>query len=105
MSLKPIRVVEEQTGAITVPIQFPVEHKKIPATIFATNLGVDESVAILFSTDGGKTFEPHAQDGVDLVMTETANAFSINAPILIGITKTATAAPVGVFIMTTNVAR
>ncbi len=102
MALHPTEIIKEQTDAVTTVARFPVEQKDLPATIFATNLGAAETVAVLFSVDKGVTFEPLAQDGADLTLTLTANVLNMQSPMLLGFTKTATAGTAGVFIMTTN---
>ncbi len=102
MTLKPTPIILEQTDAVSTPVEFPVVQKSLPATIYATNLEAAETAAILFSVDGGTTFEPLAQDGADLELTATSNVFTIQSPMLLGVTKSATASPSGVFIMTTN---
>ncbi len=102
MPLKPTEIIKQQTGAVTTPARFAVVQNVLPGTLFATNLAGGESVAILFSADGGATFEPMAQDGADLTLTATSNVLFIDAPLLLGVTKTATAGLSGVFIMTNN---
>ena len=105
MSLKPTTIIKEQTGAVSTAVQFAVEQKNLPATISATNLTGAETVAILFSVDGGATFEPLSQDGADLELTATSNVFTILSPLMLGVTKSATVSASGVFIMTTNPAK
>lgn len=96
---KPFELIPEQTGVETTVQPFRVRQQFLPATIFATNLAGAESVAILFSIDDGVTFEPLSQDGADLTLVATANTLTINSPMLLGVTKTATAAAAGVFVM------
>ena len=95
-------IIPPQTGEVTDVASFPVVQKMLPATLMVSNIGAGESVAILVSLDGGDTFEPVFQDGVALVMDNTSNSISIQAPVLLGVTKTATALAVGVSILTTN---
>lgn len=95
----PITLISEQTGAVTTVVAFRVQQRFVPATIFATNLAGAESVAILFSVDDGLTFEPLSQDGADLTLVPTANTLTIRSPMLLGVTKTATVAAGGVFVM------
>ena len=102
MSLKPTTIIGETTDAVSTTAEFPVVQKMLPATISATNLAGAETVAILFSVDGGATFEPLAQDGTDLELTATSNVFTIQSPMMLGVTKSATVGASGVFIMTTN---
>ena len=102
MPLLSTQIMSEQTGAVTTEVPFNVDGTSLPATLMATNLAGSESVAVLFSVDGGTTFEPLSQDGADLTLTATANTFSVVSPLLLGVTKTATAAAGGVFIMTDN---
>jgi hypothetical protein len=105
MSLKPTPIISERTAAVSTAVEFAVVQKMIPATISATNLAGSETVAILFSVDGGETFEPLAQDGADLELTATSNVLNITSPLLMGVTKTVTVGESGVFIMTTNPAK
>ena len=65
----------------------------------ATNLAGAETVEIMFSVDGGTTFEELAQDGADLTLTATANTLAITSPLLLGVKKDATVAAAGVFVM------
>ena len=102
MSMKPTTLILAQTGAVTVEAEAQINNQDVPATIFATNLAGSESVAVLFSVDGGANFEPLAQDGADLVLVPTSNALTILSPGLYGFTKTATVGTGGVFLMTTN---
>ena len=105
MPLKPTEMIKPQTGAVSVVAQFAVVQKTLPATISATNLTAAETVAIMFSVDGGENFEPLAQDGADLELTATSNVFNIQSPMLLGVTKSATVSASGVFIMTSNPAK
>lgn len=105
MPLTPTTLILAQTAAVTTTAEFPVVQKNLPATLSATNLAGSESVAVLFSVDGGTTFEPLSQDGSDLTLTATKNSLAITSPLLLGVTKSATAAASGVFIMTTNPAK
>ena len=57
-----------------------------------------ETVTISFSNDGGKTFEASFQEGSAVVLTPTKKQLSINSPVYLGITKSATAGLSGVFI-------
>lgn len=100
--LTPITLIPEQTGAVTTPAKHQVQPLEVPATIFATNLAGSETVDILFSVDGGQTFEPLSQDGSDLKLTSTTNTFAIISPMLIGVTKEATISASGIFIMRGN---
>lgn len=95
-------IIPPQTAEVTDVAQFPVVQKMLPATLFATNLGSGESAAILTSSDGGVTFEAASQDGSAMVLSNTANAISIQSPVLLGVTKTATALLSGVTILTTD---
>ncbi len=99
MPFSPRTLIPEQTGVVTAVSSFQVQQRFLPATLMATNLDGAESVAILFSVDGGVTFEPLAQDGVDLTLTALQNTFAVVSPILIGVTKTATVGTAGVFAM------
>ncbi len=105
MPLKPTEIIKEQTGAVATVVSFPVVQKMLPATLTATNLAGAETVAILFSVDGGANFEPLAQDGADLTLTATSNVLTMNSPMLLGVTKSATVGTGGVFIMTSNPAK
>lgn len=102
MAFKPTPLIKEQTAAVTTAVKHPIHHRDLPATLFATNMDGAESVAVLFSVDGGTTFEPLAQDGSDLTLTATANVFNIQSPMMLGVTKSVTVGTAGVFIMTTN---
>lgn len=102
MSFRPTELIKAQTGAVTTPAVFPVVQKALPATVSASNLAGSESVAILFSVDGGSTFEPMSQGGAALELTATDNQLTIESPLMLGVTKSATAGLSGVFIMTTN---
>lgn len=105
MSLKPTTLILPQTTAVSVIEQFPIMQRDVPATLMATNLAGAESVAILFSVDGGENFEPMAQDGADLTLVATANTLAITSPMLLGVTKAATIGSSGVFIMTNQPAK
>lgn len=102
MPLKPTEVIKAQAAAVTAVASFAVVQKMLPATIFASTLAGSEAVPILFSVDGGVNFEPLAQDGADLTLTATDNAFNIQSPLLLGVTKPTTVGAAGVFIMTSN---
>ncbi len=102
MPLTPTTIIEETTDAVSTAVEFAVVQKMLPATLSATNLTAAETVAVMFSVDGGTTFEALAQDGADLELTATSNVFSIQSPMMLGVTKSATASASGVFIMTTN---
>ncbi len=102
--LTPTEILAATTSAVTAVKSHPIWMEMLPTTIFATGLAGSESVAILFSTDGGVTFEPLAQDGADLVLTATKNTLAINSPMLLGVTKSATIASSGVFIQPANTA-
>lgn len=67
-----------------------------------TNLAGAEEVEILFSIDGGDTFEPLSQDGADLVLSATANTYRVESAMFLGVLKDATASAAGVFIMRGN---
>ena len=99
MSLKPTVLIEPQTGAVTVEASFQVAQKYLPATLMATGLAGAETVAVLFSVNGGSTWEPVAQDGSDLELTATANMYAVESPLMLAVTKTATAAASGVYLM------
>ena len=105
MALKPTEIIKEQTGAVTAVAEFAVMQRMLPATLFATGLAGAETVEVLFSVDGGATFEELSQDGADLTLTATANVFNIQSPLLLGVKKDATIAAGGVFIMTSNPAK
>ena len=102
MKLIPITLILEQTAVVTTPAAQQVQPLDLPSTIFATNLAGSEEVDVLFSIDGGLTFEPLSQDGADLKLTETTNTYTIVSPLLLGVTKDATASASGVFIMRGN---
>lgn len=102
MALKPTILIPEQTGAVTTVAPFQVTQKMLPATLMASNLVAAETAAVLFSVDGGVTFEPLAQDDADLTLTAGKNTFTIVSPIMLGVTKAATVSAGGVFIMTDN---
>lgn len=100
--LTPVNIIPEQTAAVTAVAAHPVYAEMVPATLIATNLAGSESVAVLFSVDGGITFEPLAQDGADLTLTATQNTFNMTSPLLLGVTKSSTAAACGVFLQAAN---
>ena len=91
MSLKPTTVITETTDAVAVVHSFPVTQKMIPATVFASNLAGSEVVPILFSVDGGETFEALGQEGAALELSPGPNALTINSPPPTGVHKPAPA--------------
>lgn len=103
MSMEATTLIAAQTAVVATPVPYPIEQRSLPATIMATNLVGSEAVNILFSVDGGLTFEPFSQDGEELTLTETGNSLSIVAPLMIGVTKSATGVPSGVFILSNQV--
>ena len=99
MALTPVTLISGRTAAVTTAVGFQAQQKFIPATLMATNLAGSESVAVLYSVDGGLTFEPLSQDGADLTLTATANTFAIVSPLHLGVTKTSTSGLGGVFVL------
>jgi len=91
-------ILEPQTGVVTTNVPYPIDKSMVPCTISATNLGSSESVTISFSVDGGKTYEASFQENAAVELILTANQLSINSPIYLGITKSATALACGVFL-------
>lgn len=102
LKLIPLTLIPEQTDAVTTPAAQQVQPIDLPSTIFATNLAGSEEVDILFSVDGGDSFEPLSQDGSALKLTSTSNTFAIVSPMLLGVTKDATASASGVFVQRGN---
>jgi len=90
-------IIKATTAAISVNVPYPVINSMLPATISATNLAGSETVTISFSHDGGKTFEVSFQDDSVVELTPTKKLLSINSPVYLGITKSATVAACGVF--------
>lgn len=90
-------IIIPTTDAISINRPYQIIKSMVPCTISATNLGVSETVTISFSTDGGKTFEASFQEDSAVELTNTAKQLSINSPVYLGITKTATSLASGVF--------
>ena len=91
-------IIKEQTDAVTVNVPYPIIKSMVPCTISATNLAGSETVTISFSVDGGQNFEASFQEGSAITLTATAKQLSINSPVYLGITKSATVGTTGVFI-------
>ena len=89
-------IIKPTIPVVTINVPFPVIKSMLPGTLSATNLATTEKVTVSFSHDGGKTFEA-AKDGAAVELTATKNQLSINSPVYMGITKSATVAACGVF--------
>lgn len=94
----PIELIADTTDAVDTPVPFFVQQRFTEATLVATGLDAAETVAIEVSVDGGESFKPLAQDGADLTLTATQSTYTIRSPLLIGVTKSATAGAAGVYI-------
>src|SRR5690554_4101842 len=95
-------VIEKTTEAVVDPRAFAVQVARLPCTILATGLGEGEEVSVHFSPDGGNTWEPLKRNGQAVTLTEDNNISKIDSPILLGVTKSATALPAGVFVSATD---
>ena len=71
MALKPIILLEPQTGAKTSEA-FPVVGAEVPATLIATGLAGVETIAVEISLDGGTTWQPVIQESVTVVLVMAA---------------------------------
>lgn len=92
-------VIAATTDAVTTPVRVGLtSHQAIPATIFAPGLANSETVTIGATLDGGVTSIPLFQEGLLVVLTATSNFTRVGSLINLMITKSSTAAPVGVFI-------
>ena len=99
IDFKPTELIAPQTAAVTVAVPFAVQQRFLKATLMATGLAGAEAIPVLFSVDDGVTFEAASELGTAVELTATNNTTAINSPILLGVTKPATAGAVGVYIM------
>lgn len=93
-------IIPKQTAAVTTAkIVRILDHKEIPATIFARDLAGGETVTIEISEDDGVSGGSVLQDGSTVELNATSNnTFSVNSPMTLRITKSITVSAVGVFI-------
>lgn len=98
----PVQLIPQQTAAETTQQKYKITADRCPTTIMADNLAGAEEVDIYFSVDGGTTWETLFVDGLAVKLTATDNAKTFFGPMLIGVTKDATAGACGVFAATAN---
>lgn len=91
-------LIAPTTDVVDSPRAFLVNHSRLPCTLMAVGLGPDEEVAVTFSPDNGVTWESLMRSGAQVILTHQNNVASIEAPIVLGVTKTATVNPVGVYV-------
>ena len=101
---RPVVLIAPVTGAVGSGAEapFPVTQDRLPCTILADGLATTEEVQLSWSIDGGTTWVPLLQGGAAIVLTATINAVPITSPMLIGVTKDATAAACGVYVAVAN---
>ncbi len=92
----PVIVIAPTTAAVTVPV--PVKGSRPGATLAATGLTGVEKIVILFSCDGGETYETMTKDGADAVLSLTNKIEGVYSHFRIAVTKPITASPVGVYL-------
>lgn len=90
-----VEIIAATTSAVTVKARIRVTE--VPSTIIADNLATTEECDLFFSVDNGTTWKTLQEDGAPTVLTATNNAVAIYSPMLIGITKDATAGACGVY--------
>jgi len=93
-------IISPQTGAVTTEAEIRITD--LPATIGASNLATTETVTILFSVDNGATWEESAIDGITTQLTATNKIIGVYSPVLLAVTKSATAAASGVYLTTSQ---
>lgn len=91
-------LIKPQTAAVTTERQFKVHATHLPATLEVVGLSGTEQIPILFSPDNGTTWQELFIKGSQVVLDATSNAWAVDSCMLLGVTKPATANPVGVYI-------
>lgn len=89
-------IIAPTTSAETTEQEIRVTD--LPASIIATNLATTETVSIAFSVDNGKNWEDLYLEGLQVQLTATNKAVGLYSPMLIAVTKSATAAASGVYL-------
>jgi len=98
----PVELIPQQTAAEATQKPYKITADRVPTTILADNLAGAEEVDFYFSIDGGTTWKVLQVDGSPVVLTATDNAKTFFGPMLIGVTKDATAGACGVYAATAN---
>lgn len=94
----PETLIEPQTAVVTDIAFTRITQSMVPVTIMVSNLAGVESVALLVSPDNKLTTFPLIQSGTTVTLTITNTVQTINSPMLLGVTKTATVGTAGVFL-------
>lgn len=92
----PYTLIAPTEAAVEDPASIVIQQPMLPATIYATGLDSAEDVTLWISN--GDDFVELFQDGTEVKLTEIANALTVNSPMVLGATKTASADEVGVFV-------
>lgn len=90
-----VEIIPAQTDAVTV--QARIRVTEVPATIIADNLAGAEECDLYFSVDDGANWVTLQEDGSPTKLTAVNNAIAVYSPMLIGVTKDATAGACGVY--------
>ena len=100
---KPTVIIPVATGA-RGPVPFAVTQENLPVTITSTSIGsaTTEAGQVMFSVDGGVTYENLIQNGDVVEFNNLRNSIVFSNPILLGLTKGVTANNVGVFAFSTQ---
>jgi len=91
-----VELIEATTDAVTTPAEASINGSDVPVTIHAEGLAGVETVQL--KVRNGGAYVDVYQDGHLLRLTATQNVLSINSPMELGVTKSATVAAVGVYL-------
>ena len=89
-------IIAPTTSAVSAETEIRITD--LPATIIATGLATTETVSIAYSVDNGKNWEDLYLEGLQTQLTATNKAVGLYSPMLIAVTKSATAAASGVYL-------
>ncbi len=90
-------LIAPQTGAVSTQVPFDITLNRCPCTLHAPALTLAETVDVYISFDNGTTWDVLYVEGTAVQLTATDNAKTFYGPCHIGVTKSATAAAVGVY--------
>lgn len=94
----PQTLIEPTVSATTIVKFVDVTQSMVPATLIASGLATTEEVQILVSIDNGATSFAAQVEGTTEILTATDFITTINSPMMVGVTKDATAGLSGVFL-------
>lgn len=94
-----IPLIEPTTAAVGTDVPIQVQQRFTRATVLADALAGLETVKITASVDGGLTFFPLILSGAQIELNANNNFLEIPFPIVLGVTKDATASACGVYFM------